>query len=92
MTNGTYGNSAIQTAVSAVPTATANADALLSRNVAGGSSSGRLVKEALYALRNKVSISGSTMTVYSTDDTTSAWSATVTSDSGAEPLTAIDPS
>lgn len=92
VTNGTYGNSAIQTAVAALPTATANADALLGRNIAGGSSTGRTVSTALYALRNKVSISGATMTVYSTDDTTSSWTASVTSDSGAEPLTAIDPS
>lgn len=77
--------------VAALPTADQNADALLGRNVAGGSSTGRLVKEALYALRNKVAIVGTTMQVMSTDDVTVAWSATVTPAAGADPISAIDP-
>lgn len=67
------------------------ADALLGRNVAGGSSSGRLVKEALYALRNKWTVSGGTYTVYATDDSTPAWTSSVTGTAGADPLTASDP-
>jgi len=67
------------------------ADALLNRNVAGSSNSGRLVKEALYALRNKVVVNSGTMTVYSTDDATSAWTASVTGTAGADPITTIDP-
>jgi hypothetical protein len=75
----------------APPTAVENADALLSRNVAGGSSTGRLVKEALYALRNKVVVSGgNAMTVYATDDTNAAWTASVTTTAG-NPITTIDP-
>jgi hypothetical protein len=75
----------------APPTAVENADALLGRNVAGGSSTGRLVKEALYALRNKVVVSGgNTMTVYATDDTNAAWTASVTTTAG-NPITTIDP-
>lgn len=68
------------------------ADALLARNVAGGSSTGRLVKEALYALRNKVAIDGSIVTVYQVNDTTSAWTAsvaTVSANSGV--IQVIDP-
>lgn len=78
-------------AVGDVPTANANADALLARNVAGGSSAGRTVSEAFFAIRNKVTISGGTMTVYSTDDTTSAWTAAVTGDATADPITSVDP-
>jgi hypothetical protein len=66
------------------------ADALLGRNVAGGSSTGRLVKEALYLLRNKAAIAAGTLTVYGTDDITSAWTATVTTTAG-NPISTIDP-
>jgi hypothetical protein len=31
------------------------------------------------------------MTVYATDDATSSWTATVTADADANPITAIDP-
>lgn len=74
-----------------LPTPNDIADALLGRNVAGGSSTGRLVKEALYVLRNRVAVSGGTMTVYETDDSTSAFTASVTSDGSANPITAVDP-
>lgn len=67
------------------------ADALLARNVAGGSSTGRLVKEALYVLRNRTARSSGTLTVYGTDDSTTAFTATVTTSSG-DPITEIDPS
>lgn len=72
----------------APPTANANADALLGRNVAGGSSSGRLVKEAFYVLRNKVdAVAGN---VYGTDDTAVAWTFVATTAPG-NPITVIDP-
>lgn len=74
------------------PTAVANADALLGRNIAGGSSAGRTVTDALRFLRNKWSISGSTLTVTTEDDTTTAWTSTVTTDATAVPITANDPS
>lgn len=67
------------------------ADTILGRNVAGGSNTGRLVKEALYPLRNKVVVSSGTMTVYQTDDTTSSWTAAVSGTAGADPITTIDP-
>lgn len=66
------------------------ADALLGRNVAGGSNTGRLVKEALYVARNKTAIVGGTMTVYGVDDTTPAFTAAVTTAAGS-PISAIDP-
>jgi hypothetical protein len=66
------------------------ADALLNRNVGGGSNSGRLVKEALYALRNKSEIVGTTLSVYDAVDALS-WTATVASSASADPVTGIDP-
>jgi hypothetical protein len=66
------------------------ADALLDRNVAGGSSAGRLVKEALYVLRNKVAVAAGTLTVYATDDSTAAFTAAVTTAAG-DPISTIDP-
>jgi hypothetical protein len=66
------------------------ADALLNRNVGGGSNSGRLVKEALYALRNKSEIVGNTLSVYNAVDALS-WTATVASSASADPVTGIDP-
>lgn len=78
-------------AVSDIPTAVQNADALLGRNVSGGSSTGRTVKQALHFLRNKWTVSGGTLTVYDTDDTTSSWTATVTGTAGADPVTGSDP-
>ncbi len=66
------------------------ADALLARNVSGGSSAGRTVKQALHVLRNKTAIAAGTLTVYDTDDTTSSFTATVTTAAG-DPITSIDP-
>jgi hypothetical protein len=66
------------------------ADTLLNRNVGGGSNSGRLVKEALYALRNKSQIVGTTLSVYDASDALS-WTATVASSASADPVTGIDP-
>ena len=66
-------------------------DALLGRNIAGGSNTGRLVKEALYALRNKTEIVGSTLNVYNNVDGAIAWTASVASSAGANPVTGIDP-
>lgn len=81
----------LDTQLDALPTAVENADALLGRNVSGGSSTGRTVKQALHFLRNKWAVSGGTLTVYDTDDTTSSWTATVTGTAGADPVTGSDP-
>lgn len=67
------------------------ADGFLNRNIGGGSSTGRVVKDAFRAIRNKSVIATSTLTVYQEDDTTSAWTATVGSDPTAEPIISIDP-
>jgi hypothetical protein len=77
----------------AVPTATENADAALKRDwssVTGESA--RSTLNALRFLRNKWSISGTTLTVTKEDDTASAWTATVTPDAGADPIVGNDPS
>lgn len=67
------------------------ADALLGRNVSGGSSSGRTVKQALHFIRNKWAVLSNTLTVYDTDDVTTSWTAPVTGTPGADPITGIDP-
>jgi len=67
------------------------ADAVLGRNIAGGSNGGRTVAEALAFLRNRWSIVGSTLTVYGPDDVTPLWTATVTGTPGADPVTGNDP-
>jgi hypothetical protein len=71
------------------------ADAILDRNMATGTDSGspsvRTVRQALRFLRNKWSISGSTMTVTKEDDATSSWTAAVTGTAGADPITSVDP-
>ena len=77
-------------AVGDIPTAVANADALLGRNISGGSSTGRLVKEALHALRNKQAVAAGVLTVYGPDDSTVSWEAAVTQTAG-NPISAIDP-
>ena len=74
-----------------IPTANENADALLARNIAGGSSSGRTVTQALCFLRNKWTVAAGTLTVYGTDDSTTSWTATVSTDAAALPVTGNDP-
>jgi len=74
-----------------VPTAVQNADALLRRTISGGDNGGRDVTSALRALRNKVDVGASTVTVYREDDATTAWSGTVTRTEGLDPLQTVDP-
>lgn len=66
------------------------ADAILARNIAGGSSTGRTVSQAFYALRNKVTKTGGVLTVYQVDDTTSSWTAAYTT-AAEDAVDAIDP-
>jgi hypothetical protein len=74
---------------------TAVADALLDRDMSTGTDSGsatvRTVRQALRFLRNKWSLSGTTLTVTKEDDSTASWTATVTTNAAAEPITASDP-
>ena len=68
------------------------ADSLLNRDMSAVSdTNARSPLNALRFLRNKWSISGTTLTVTEEDDTTSAWTATLTASAGADPITAIDP-
>jgi hypothetical protein len=71
------------------------ADELLSRDVGSGSGAGtvneRTVRSALRGLRNKTTVINNEMTVYKEDDTTTAWSATVSSSDSSKTITGVDP-
>jgi len=71
------------------------ADAILDRDMATGADSGsttvRTVRQALRFLRNKWSITGTTLTVTKEDDATASWTAALTATAGADPVTASDP-
>src|SRR6266576_2148696 len=58
------------------------ADDILRRDIAAGSLGGRSVQQALRFLRNRVTVDGSTMTVYSEDDVSSSWTAGITLSTG----------
>ena len=51
----------------------------------------RCTLQALRFVRNRWQASGSTLTVYQEDDTTAAWTATLTESAGANPVTQVDP-
>ena len=83
----------LDTQLDALPTATENADALLKRDwTAVSGEAARSVLNALRFLRNKFSLSGTDLVVCKEDDATTAWSATVTTDAAADPITGSDPS
>jgi len=68
------------------------ADALLKRDwTAVTGEAARSMLNALRFLRNKVLISGATLTVNKEDDTTAAWTAAVTTSYNAQPVIGIDP-
>lgn len=68
------------------------ADEVLNRNLAGGGSGNtRNVRNTLRAIRNLVSESGGTLTIYEEDDVTPAWTATVTRTAATNPITSVDP-
>jgi hypothetical protein len=77
-------------AVSDIPTAVQNADALLGRSIAGGANGGRTVTSALRRLRNRVAIAGGTLSVYQENDSTVDHTAAVTTAAG-NPITEVDP-
>jgi hypothetical protein len=88
-------NDAITAAKVAADVHTEAADVLLARDIGSGTLAGstdeRAVRAALRAIRNKWSISGTTYTATKEDDTTTAWTATLTTSGVAEPVTASDP-
>jgi RecA/RadA recombinase len=71
------------------------ADAVLNRDMSTGTDSGsttvRTMRQALRFLRNKWAVSAGTLTVYKEDDSTSSWTASVSSDAAAEPVIGSDP-
>lgn len=74
--------------------ATANqiADTLLTRDwTAVTGEAARSALNALRLLRNRYSISGTTLTVTEEDDATTAWTSQLTTDANADPVTASDP-
>ena len=77
------------------PTAIENADAMLDRNMATGTDTGdsttRTPRQALRFLRNKWALVGTTLTVNKEDDATSSWTATVSTDAAADPVTGSNP-
>jgi hypothetical protein len=71
---------------------TSIADALLTRDwTAVSGIASRSVLNALRAIRNRVAVAAGTMTVYQEDDASSAWTAVVTTDASADPVTQVDP-
>jgi hypothetical protein len=83
---------AVLEAIDALPTATENADALLNRDMSAVSdTNSRSPLNALRFLRNKWSIAGTDLTVTKENDSTAAWTATVTAAPGAEPISGSDP-
>lgn len=83
--------------VTALATAerSAVADAILNRDLSTGTDSGsptvRTTRQALRFLRNKWSIAAGTLTVTKEDDTTTSWTAAVTTDAAADPIIGNDP-
>lgn len=89
---GAPAGASVSADIAAVPTDTENADALLKRDMSAVSGeSARSPLNALRFLRNKWSISGTTLTVTKEDDTTSAWTSTVAGDATADPIVSSDP-
>ena len=79
----------------APPTAIENADAYLDRDMSTGADSGsttvRTPRQALRFLRNKWALIGTTLTVNKEDDSTPSWTATVSTDAAADPVTGSNP-
>lgn len=73
---------------------TSVADALLDRDMSTGADSGsasvRTVRQALRFLRNKWAIAAGTLTVKKEDDSTTSWTAAVTTTAG-DPVSTVDP-
>lgn len=71
------------------------ADGVLNRDMSVGTDSGsdtfRTMRQALFFLRNKWTISGGTLTVYKVDDSSASWTSTVSTDPAAEPIVSNDP-
>src|SRR3990167_4593169 len=85
-----FAASAVDAAAFAQDAAQEVADEMLNRDLAGSASGGaRIVRDALRVLRNKVN--ANLGIVYQENDTTTAWTFTVATDSAATRITGIDP-
>lgn len=80
--------------VLSVTTQNAIADVILGRNIAGGSSGGRTVSQALYPLRNKwtVNTASGVYSVFLVDDVTLAWTGSLSTNASAVPIIGDAPS
>lgn len=91
----TFAAGAIDAAAISADAGAEIADAILDRNMATGTDSGsptvRTMRQALRFLRNKWSISGTTLTVTAEDDATTSWTSTLAGTAGADPITSSDP-
>lgn len=85
-----FGANAIDAGALATDAGQEIADRWSARNVAGGSDTGRTNAQAMYALRNRVVLSGLTGTVYQVDDTTSSWTFSIAT-VAASSINEIDP-
>lgn len=63
------------------------ADRILGRNNAGGSDGGRTVSQSMQTIRNKFTISGTTLTVFAEDDITPLYVAILVTNPTATPIT-----
>lgn len=82
----------LDTQLGDLPTATENADALLNRDMSAVSdSNSRSPLNALRFIRNKWDVAAGTLTVKKEDDSTTAWTATVSTSAGADPIVGNDP-
>ncbi len=78
--------------VDGAPAREAFADSFLGRAVAGGTNSGRTVARALKKLVNRWTRTSTTLTVYEENDSTIAYTETLTESPSANPVTGGDPS
>lgn len=90
-TDVTVGTGTINWGGSAVAVPNDLADAILKRDMSAVTGeSARSLLNAIRKLMNKWSISGSTLTVYKEDDATSAYTQSIGTTAGADPITSLD--
>lgn len=88
---GTFSGATVEVSNLAQSVRSLIADDFLRRDLAAGGFGGRSVQDALRPLRNRVDLEGSTLTVYTEDDTTSAWTASVTTTSTSQFISGVNP-
>lgn len=88
---GNYSGATVEVSNIAQSARSLIADDFLLRDIASGSHGGRSVQDAFRGLRNRVEISGSTMTVYTEDDTTSAWTASISTTADTSLIAGVNP-